>query len=223
MGAATMFEEDLAGLWHLVANFEKFAGLQDVAAHARPGVLAHPGFVGPNYRPNRTGTLVVGMNRGGSSETCDVEEFKSLRGIRDRPTIEAFRSVNREAWRLLPTWTLWSRNLSLLFQRCEAPPEEIAYIHVVPFQVNDNAVLDRIYERCWSALGSKQIAALRPARVLWAGRGVGKRLAGSVPVKSKIVGRTLGDKECIRPDGSPNARRAYQDHLRAAEDRDFWR
>lgn len=75
------FRADAAELWHWVANICRNPDFSDMAAQST-ATLLHPGFVGPDYPVDGSGTLVIGMNPGGGTDTPHREERKTLVDIR---------------------------------------------------------------------------------------------------------------------------------------------
>ena len=185
--------------------------------------LAHPGFTGDTYDFEGNGTLVIGMNRGGSDASAiDPIEQSALLELKSRPSASAYRKLSARSFELLPTWNIWARNLSLLFARVGVPLSSTAYIHAVPFRVRDNGQLRSIYPSVWHDFTVKQMKILNPGRVLFAGKGAGEALKRLVETKSRIVPRTIGDTEAPNVSGSPNARAIAVAHDLIASDREFW-
>jgi hypothetical protein len=83
------FREEAAQLWHWVANIAQNPDFADLASQSTKTLL-HPGFVGSAYSANGTGTLIVGMNPGGGTDTPNQEERDTLVRIRDEASVEAF-------------------------------------------------------------------------------------------------------------------------------------
>lgn len=186
------FKEAAAHLWHWVANVGRNPEFEDLASQSTKTLL-HPGFVGPTYPTDGTGTLVIGMNPGGGSDTPNMQERGTLLRIRDEASIEAFDELNSVASRLCPTWPIWRNNLLPLLHSVGVDPSSVAYIHAVPFRVPDNAKLSRLYVAAWHRVSSKQAALLNPGRVLLAGKSAGLKLQPVIAVKSRIVTRSIGD------------------------------
>jgi len=155
--------------------------------------LAHPGFVGSEYPADGTGTLVIGMNPGGSGDTADLVERPTLVEIRDNPSLEAFDELNAVAAKIFRSWPIWKNNLIPLLESVKVDTASISYIHAVPFRVADNSQLSAIYAGAWQRVSSKQCELLRPGRILLAGKTAGSKIQRYVPVKSRIVVRSIGD------------------------------
>ena len=210
------FRAEAASLWHWVANVCRNPDLADLAAQST-ATLLHPGFLGPNYPVDGTGTLVIGMNPGGGTDTADREERNTLVTIRDQDSVAAFDRLNSVAAKLYASWPIWRNNLLPLFERVKVDPATVAYIHAVPFRVADNAILAGMYASAWAKVSSKQAALLKPGRVLLAGATAGGKIQQFMPVKSRIVMRSIGDKQ--HADRSP---KIAASHAAILNDHAFW-
>lgn len=210
------FKAAAADLWHWVANVCRNLEFADLAAQSTQTLL-HPGFVGPAYPVDGTGTLVIGMNPGGGTDTPHEGERKTLIDIRDKPSVEAFDHLNATAAQLFASWPIWRNNLLPLLGKAEVDPAAVAYIHAVPFRVSDNALLASLYATAWRRVSSKQAALLKPGRILLAGKTAGQRLKPLMPVKSQIVTRSIGDKQ--QADRAP---KIAQSHAEIVADSAFW-
>lgn len=185
--------------------------------------LSHPGFIGSNYKLGDSGTLVIGMNRGGSSASrIDPMEADCLQRLQNGPSSEAFTILSSRCFALLPQWNLWSRNLLLLFSQVGLPLQTVAYIHAVPFRVQDNRDLPGLYKRVWNEFTIRYVDFLRPARVIFAGMEVGKHLSVLVDVPSRIVPRTGRDIARPNPNGTPHARSVARAHNALLSEPSFW-
>lgn len=186
------FRSNAAAHWHWVAAISRNPDLSDLADQSTK-TLAHPGFVGSKYCADGTGTLVIGMNPGGGGDTPDLVERQALLQIRDQPSIEAFDNLNDVAAKIFRSWPIWKNNLIPLLESVEVDAASVAYIHAVPFRVADNSQLAAIYADAWQRVSSKQCALLRPGRILLAGKTAGSKIQRYMPVKSRIVVRSIGD------------------------------
>lgn len=211
------FKEEAAALWHWVANICRNPELADLAAQST-ATLLHPGFVGPAYPVNGTGALVIGMNPGGGTDTPNVEERRTLVEIRDEGSPQAFDRVNEVAARLYAQWPIWRNNLLPLLRSVRVDAASVAYIHAVPFRVADNAMLAGLYAKAWRRVSSRQAALLRPGRILLAGKTAGQKLQPMMPVKSRIVVRSIGDMQ-----HAERASKIAQSHAEIVADEAFWR
>ena len=195
----------------------------DLKNFAVKGAIAHPGFTGAQYDFGGTGTLIIGMNRGGSSvSTVDSMEQRCLLSLEDKADSSAYAALSQRCFQLLPNWNLWSRNLHPLLTRSGVTIESVAYIHGVPFRVNDNEDLNHIYELVWDRLTHKVVEFLNPRRVLFAGNQVGKTLAGRMDRPFRIVPRTGRDIARPNHDGVPHARNVARSHDQISTDQEFW-
>lgn len=210
------FREKAAKLWHWVANICRNPDFADLAAQST-ATLLHPGFVGSAYPTDGTGTLVIGMNPGGGTDTPHMEERKSLIAIRDKDTLDAYDRVNEIAGRLFVTWPIWRNNLLPLLKAASVDPSTLAYLHAVPFRVADNAMLAGLYSTAWKRVCSKQTALLNPGRILLAGKTAGQRLQPFMPVKSRIIMRSIGDMQ-----HAERAPKIAQSHSEIVADKAFW-
>ncbi|VXC98309.1 hypothetical protein SPHINGOT1_270115 [Sphingomonas sp. T1] len=210
------FRKEAASLWHWVSNVCRNPDLADLAAQST-ATLLHPGFLGLDYPIDGTGTLVIGMNPGGGTDTPNREERDTLVAIRDDGSVEAFDRLNSVAAKLYPSWPIWRNNLLPLLKSAKVDPATVAYIHAVPFRVADNASLAGIYASAWAKVSSKQTALLKPGRILLAGATAGGRIHRLMPVKSRIVMRSIGDK--LHADRSP---KIAASHAAIWEDQSFW-
>lgn len=210
------FRADAAKLWHWVANICRNPDFSDLAAQST-ATLLHPGFVGPDYPTDGTGTLVVGMNPGGGTDTTNTDEKKSLIEIRDKNSLAAYDRLNEVAASLFSSWPIWRNNLLPLLKVANVDPATVAYIHAVPFRVADNVILAGLYSAAWKRVSSKQAAVLNPGRILLAGKTAGQRLQPLMPVKSKIIMRSIGDKQLAE-----RAPKIAQSHAEIIADKAFW-
>jgi hypothetical protein len=211
------FRTEAAKLWHWVSNVCRNPDFSDLAAQSTDTLL-HPGFVGPDYPTDGSGTLVIGMNPGGGADTPNSDERKTLIDIRNSDALEVYDRVNEIAARLFASWPIWRNNLLPLLKAANVNPAAIAYIHAVPFRVADNALLAGLYSAAWKRVSSKQAALLQPGRILLAGKTAGQRLQPLMPVKSKIVMRSIGDKQLAE-----RAPKIAQSHREIIADKDFWK
>lgn len=211
-----VFRTEAAKLWHWVAKIHCNPDYSDLTA-CSIDTLPHPGFVGPDYPTDGTGTLVVGMRPGGRVDRLDVTERKTLIDIRDKGSLEVYDSLNKMAAKLFASWPLWRNNLLPLFKAVRVNPATVAYIHAVPFRVADDATLNRIYSDTWERVSSKQADLLNPGRILLAGKKVGQKLRPLMPVKSKIIMRSRGDKCSAECDP-----KIAQSHAEIIADNAFW-
>jgi hypothetical protein len=145
--------------------------------------LLHPGFLGPDYPVDGTGTLVIGMNPGGGTDTPNKEERDTLIAIRGEDSVAAFDHLNSVAAKLYASWPIWRNNLLPLLKAAKVDPATVAYIHAVPFRVADNASLAGIYASAWEKVSSKQATLLTPGRILLAGATAGRKIQRFMPVK----------------------------------------
>lgn len=212
-----IFREEAAKLWHWVANICRNPDFSDLAAQST-ATLLHPGFLGPEYPIDGTGTLVIGMNPGGGTDTPNMEERESLTDMRDKGSLDAFDKLNEIAAQLFSSWPIWRNNLLPLLKTAHVSPSTIAYIHAVPFRVTDNALLSELYSAAWKRVSSKQAALLRPGRILLAGKTAGQRLLPLMPTKSKIIMRSIGDKQLAE-----RAPKIAQSHAEIIADKAFWK
>lgn len=210
------FRAEAAKLWHWVANICRNPDFSDLAAQST-ATLLHPGFVGPGYPIDGTGTLIIGMNPGGGTDTPNLTERKTLIDIRDKDSLEAYDSVNVIAAQLFEYWPIWRNNLLPLLKIAHVDPTTVAYIHAVPFRVADNAHLARLYSDAWKRVSSKQAALLNPGRILLAGKTAGQKLQSLMTVKSKIIVRSIGDKQFAE-----FAPKIAQSHAEIVADKAFW-
>jgi hypothetical protein len=157
------------------------------------------------------------MNPGGGTDTPNKEERDTLVAIRDNDSIEAFDRLNLVAARLYRSWPIWRNNLLPLLKGANVDPATVAYIHAVPFRVANNASLSGIYASAWARVSSKQATLLRPGRILLAGATAGGRIQRFMPVKSRIVMRSIGDKQ--HADRSP---KIVASHTAIQNDPSFW-
>lgn len=188
------FRTEAASLWHWVSNICRNPDFVELATQST-ATLLHPGFFGPRYPVDGTGTLVIGMNPGGGGDTPNREERETLIAIRDSDSIEVLDRLNAVAAKLYASWPIWRNNLLPLLNGVNVDPSTIAYIHAVPFRVADNASLTRMYASAWARVSSRQAALLKPGRILLAGATAGGKIQRFMPVKSHIVMRSIGDKQ----------------------------
>lgn len=210
------FRAEAAKLWHWVANICRNPDFSDLAAQSTAALL-HPGFVGPDYPTDGTGTLVIGMNPGGGTDTPNKDERKTLIDIRDKDSLDAYDRVNEIAAQLFASWLIWRNNLLPLLKAANVNPAMVAYIHAVPFRVADNALLAGLYPAAWKRVSSKQATLLNPGRILLAGKIAGQKLQPLMPVKSKIIMRSIGDKQLAE-----SAPKIAQSHAEIVADKAFW-
>lgn len=105
----------------LVSNVCRNPDLAELAAQST-ATLLHPGFLGPSYPVDGTGTLVIGMNPGGGTDTSNREERATLVAIRDNDSVEAFDHLNSVAAKLYASWPIWRNNLLPLLKEAEVDP-----------------------------------------------------------------------------------------------------
>ncbi|RYG87187.1 MAG: hypothetical protein EON59_08135 [Alphaproteobacteria bacterium] len=210
------FRVEAAKLWHWVANIGRNPNFSDLAAQST-ATLLHPGFVGSDYQTDGTGTLVIGMNPGGGTDTRNIAERRTLIDIRDSDSVDAYDRVNEVAAQLFAAWPIWRNNLLPLLATANVDPATVAYIHAVPFRVADNASLAGLYSAAWKRVSSKQATLLRPRRILLAGKTAGQRLQPLMPVKSHIIMRSIGDKQFAH-----RAPKIAQSHAEIVDDKAFW-
>ena len=210
------FRTEAAKLWHWVANICLNPSFVDLAEQST-ATLLHPGFVGPNYPTDGTGTLVIGMNPGGGTDTQHQKERQTLIDIRNNDSVETFDRLNEVASQIYSSWPIWKNNLLPLLKAVKVDPTTLAYIHAVPFRVADNARLAGLYKSAWELVSSKQAKLLNPGRVLLAGKTAGAKLQPLVSVKSKIIVRSIGDKQF-----ADHAPKIAQSHKEIIEDEGFW-
>lgn len=210
------FRTEAAKLWHWVSNICGNADFADLAAQST-NTLLHPGFVGSNYPTNGTGTLIIGMNPGGGTDTPNLEERQTLIEMRDIGSLAAYDRVNEVAAQLFGSWPVWRNNLLPLLGAANTEPTAVAYIHAVPFRVRDNAVLGGLYTAAWERVSSRQAALLNPGRIVLAGKTAGRKLQPLMPVKSKIIVRSIGDT--LHAARSPKIAESHADIL---ADKAFW-
>lgn len=210
------FRTEAASLWHWVSNACNNPALGDLAAQSTETLL-HPGFLGSSYPIDGTGTLVIGMNPGGGTDTPNKEERDTLVAIRDQDSVAAFDRLNSVAAKLYGSWPIWRNNLLPLLKGAKVDPATVAYIHAVPFRVVDNASLAGIYKLAWAKVSSKQVALLNPGRILLAGATAGGKIQRFMPVKSRIIMRSIGDRQ--HADRSP---KIAASHTAILSDQAFW-
>ncbi len=210
------FRTEAAKLWHWVANICHNPSFVDLAEQST-ATLLHPGFVGPHFPTDGTGTLVIGMNPGGGTDTQHQQERQTLIDIRNNNSLETFDRLNEVASQLYSSWPIWRNNLLPLLKTAKVDPATLAYIHAVPFRVADNAKLAGLYTAAWERVSSKQAALLNPGRILLAGKTAGQKLQPLVPVKSKIIVRSIGDKQF-----ADHAPKIAQSHEEIIKDQGFW-
>lgn len=210
------FKADAAKLWHWVANICQNPDFCDLAAQST-ATLLHPGFVGPDYPTDGTGTLVVGMNPGGGADTPNTEERMSLIDIREQASLAAYDRLNEVAATLFASWPIWKNNLLPLLKAARVDPAKVAYIHAVPFRVADNALLSGLYSASWKRVSSKQATLLNPGRILLAGKTAGQKLQPLVQIKSKIIMRSIGDMRF-----ADQAPKIAASHAEIITDKEFW-
>lgn len=210
------FRRDAAALWHWVANVNSNTQFSDLVEQSTDTLL-HPGFVGSSYPVDGSGTLVIGMNPGGGTDTVNLEERETLVNIRREGSVRAFDHLNHVAKELFLSWHLWKNNLLPLLNSKNIDPYSIAYIHAVPFRVKDNIYLSKLYYDAWKRVSSKQATLLNPGRILLAGKTAGEKLYSHMPVKSKIITRSIGDKVY-----ADNSAKIAASHDQAKSDLDFW-
>lgn len=210
------FRTEAALLWNWVSNVCRNPDLADLAAQSTTTLL-HPGFLGADYPVDGTGTLVIGMNPGGGTDTPDREERDTLVRMRDEDSVAAFDRPNSVAAKLYASWPIWRNNLLPLFKKAKVDPATVAYIHAVPFRVADNASLAGIYSPAWAKVSSKQVALLDPGRILLAGATAGGKIQRFMPVKSRIVMRSIGDKQY-----ADRSSKIAASHAAILSDHAFW-
>jgi hypothetical protein len=211
------FRRNAAQLWQWVANVARNPDLATLAEQSTNALL-HPGFVCPNYATDGSGTLVIGMNPGGGTDTPHMGERATLVRMRDEPTVQAFDELNAVATSLFRSWPIWRNNLLPLLSAAHIDPLSVAYIHAVPFRVADNAQLASLYQSAWRTVGSKQAQVLNPGRILLAGKTAGQKLQPLLSVKSRIVTRSIGDSV-----HASNSAKISSSHAEILVDQDFWR
>lgn len=211
------FRIEAAKVWHWVANVSRNPEFADLAAQAT-ATLLHPGFVGPDYPIDGTGTLIIGMNPGGGTDTTNHAERQTLFDIRATDSLAAYDRVNQVAAELFASWPIWRNNLLPLLKAAGVAPASVSYIHAVPFRVSDNAMLSGIYASAWKRVSSRQAALLNPGRIILAGKTAGKKLQPLIPIKSKIVTRSIGDNQLA--ERSP---KIAQSHAEIIADKAFWK
>ena len=192
----------------------------DIAQNA----LAHPGFTGRDYDFNGNGTLIIGMNRGGSSVSAvDAYEARAQAALLDRADLKAYQTLSDRSFELLDGWNLWRRNLLILLTRASVPVSTVAYIHAVPFRVVNNKCLNKLYNPVWKKFTYKQVSALNPGRIIFAGSEVGKSLSSLTSIRSVIVPRTGRDIAYPNHNGVIHAKRVAEAHDKILSDADFWK
>lgn len=211
------FRAEAASLWHWVSNVCRNPDLAELAAQST-ATLLHPGFLGAKYPVDGTGTLVIGMNPGGSTDTPNKEERDALVEMRDNDSVEAFDRLNAVAQKLYASWRIWQNNLLPLFKGANIDPTTVAYIHAVPFRVADNSSLTGLYRSAWSQVSSKQVTLLNPGRILLAGKTAGVIIQPFMPVKSRIIMRSRGDTQHADQSAKISA-----SHSAIRNDQLFWR
>jgi hypothetical protein len=185
--------------------------------------LAHPGFIGEKYDFEGNGTLVIGMNRGGSDITkIDSIEHDCLIKLKQSANTAAYHRLSKRSAELMLTWDIWQRNLRFLFEKSNVPLDRVAYIHAVPFRVLDNSKLASIYRSVWDHFTKRQVEILNPARIIFAGTKVGALLSSRVVLPHRIIPRTIGDGVWADINGGPSARRIAETHDSVASDTTFW-
>jgi predicted YcjX-like family ATPase len=157
------------------------------------------------------------MNPGGGTDTPDREERSTLISMRDKDSIAAFDRLNSVAAKLYASWPIWQNNLLPLFKAANIDPATVAYIHAVPFRVADNVSLAGIYASAWAEVSSRQAALLQPGRILLAGATAGGKIQRFMPVKSRIVMRSIGDKQ-----HADRSTKIAASHAAILGDRAFW-
>lgn len=169
-------QQNRADLWREIAS-TRFAG------HRR-NTQVHPGYIGTAYRPKK-GLLFIGMKRGGN-EDCDHDRGV-LADIKGSPSLDAYHALNENVWQAIMKgrWPLVGP-INLVLKGLGLPPEAVAMINAVPFQVNETPP-DRLYLDVWDISTKRQVALIDPGAVVFLGKRVWEVLGGKISVPCTYV------------------------------------
>lgn len=183
-------------------------------------VLAHPGFVGRDYR--RGGTLFLGMAPGaGIPDATEARALSNLARARGKNIVTAHEGLCANVRGLMLGWKLWLNCASYIVEaRGDLTYDSIAYVSVLPWRVRDTPS-GSSYAPAWVHYTAAQVAAHKPGRVVVLGSALHGWLSASRRLWSAVGDVPVRPQPRQRGDG---ASAEVQAHAKAlARDAEFWR
>lgn len=135
-----------------------------------------PGWVGARWAG---GTLLVGINPGGGGDeyrrnSTDDELYNRLREFTaaqsESGKASAFECASKTWMSLQRTHNIW-RIIQPILDATGERNDEVAFINILPFRTRmDRAAPATVLRRAWERASGRQVAALRPERVIALGK-----------------------------------------------------
>jgi hypothetical protein len=205
---------ELARLWQsiLQTNPNPLFGADANRLEQREGLgdeLAQPGFVGPLYRPG--GILFLGKNPGKGSPPLSVGEERHLEALQNlkaaspESLLDYFEALTKTLLvETMPNWPVVQNYVHPILSEASISQESIAYMNLLKWRSEDP---DPMLDRSWRAHTQEQYRLLRPAFVVFLGRGIGekfkpvlRRYSTMRPDRIEMLRRERNDKQMPRDD-----------------------